>query len=116
MARSWPIKKSKVQRMVVAKMRMIRYMYNHRRLDRIKNIVVKDKVGVGLIEDETREARLTWFGHLRRRSMDAPVRRCEKIQLMGRRRGRGGPRKSWSEVIRHDLLTLGLTEDMAMKI
>ena len=28
-------------------------------------------------------------------------------------RGRGRPKKSWSEVIRHDLKTLRLVEDMA---
>ena len=29
------------------------------------------------------------------------------------RRSRGRPQKSWSEVIRHDLKTLGLVKDMA---
>jgi len=29
------------------------------------------------------------------------------------RRSRGRPKKSWREVIRHDLRTLGLVEDMA---
>ena len=45
--------------------------------------------------------------------MDAPVRRFETIECLGYRRSRGRPKKSWSEVIRHDLRTLGLVEDMA---
>jgi len=45
--------------------------------------------------------------------MDAPVRRCEKNYRPGLQRSRGRPKKSWSEVIRHDLKTLGLVEDMA---
>jgi len=44
--------------------------------------------------------------------MDAPVRRCEKFDHPAYRRSRGRPKKSWSEIIRHDLKTLGLVEDM----
>ena len=60
-----------------------------------------------------REARLRWYGHIRRRPMDAPVRRCEMIEYSDYIRSKGGPKKSWSEVIRHDLKTLGLVEDIA---
>ena len=34
---------------------------------------------MAFIEDKTREARFRWFGHIRRRSMDAPLRRCENL-------------------------------------
>ena len=44
--------------------------------------------------------------------MDAPVRRGETIECL-EYRSRGRPKKSWSEVIRHDLKTLGLVEDLA---
>ena len=65
------------------------------------------------IEDKMGEARLRWFGYIRRRLRDAPVRRCETIKCLDYRRSRGRSKKSWSEVIRHDLKTLGLLEDMA---
>jgi len=97
----------------VAEMRMIRWICGHTRLDKIRNEVVRGKVGVASIEDKMREVRLRWFGHLRRRPRDAPVRRCEMIACLDYRRSRGRPKKSWSEVIRHDLKTLGLVEDMA---
>jgi len=67
---------------------------------------------VASIEDKMREARLRWFWHIRR-SMDALVRRCEKLDLPDHKRSRGRPKKSWSEVIRQNLKTLGLVEDMA---
>ena len=41
------------------------------------------------------------------------MRRCETIEYPDYIRSRGRPKKSWSEVIRHDLKTLGLVEDMA---
>jgi len=45
--------------------------------------------------------------------MDAPVRRCKNIDRLDCKRCRGRPNKSLSEVIRDDLKTLGLVEDMA---
>jgi len=75
--------------------------------------VIRGKIKVASIEDKIREARLHWFGHIRRRSMDAPVRRCEKFDRPDYRRSRGRPKKSWSEGIRHNLKILGLMEDMA---
>jgi len=75
--------------------------------------VIRGKIGVASIEDKIREARLHWFGHIRRRKMDASVRRCKKIDRSYHRRSRGRLKKSWSEVIRYDLKTLGLVEDTA---
>ena len=83
------------------------------RRDEIRNEVIRSKIGVASIEDKMRETRLRWFGHVRRRPMDAPVRRCETVECLDYRRSSGRPKKSWSEVIRHDLRTLGLVEDMA---
>jgi len=68
---------------------------------------------VASIEDKMRDARLRWYDHIRRRPMDLPVRRCETIECLNYKRNRGRSKKSWSEVIRHDLKTLGLGEDTA---
>ena len=65
------------------------------------------------IEEKLRETRLRWFGHVRRRSEAAPVRRCEMIVPPGGKRGRGRPKKCLEEVVREDLRVAGLTEDMA---
>ena len=60
-----------------------------------------------------RESRLRWFGHVKRRSVAAPVRSCETISPPGGKRGRGRPKKNLEEVVREDLRVVGLTEDMA---
>ena len=91
-------------------MRMIRWMCGYTRLDRIRNEVIRSKIGVENIEDKIRDARFRWFGHIRRRSIDVPVKRCERIDQPEYIRSRGRPKKSWSEVIRNDLRTLGLVE------
>ncbi|PHT32095.1 Developmentally-regulated GTP-binding protein 1 [Capsicum baccatum] len=82
--------------------------------DRVRNETIREKVGVAPVECKLREVRLSWFGHVKRRDMDAPVRRCERLALDGFRRGRGRPKKYWGEVIRRDLEQLQLTEDMTL--
>ncbi|XP_070045939.1 uncharacterized protein [Nicotiana tomentosiformis] len=113
-AEYWPVKNSHVQQMKVAEMRMLRWMCGHTRLDRIRNEVIRDKVEVAPVEAKMREARVRWFGHVKRRNTDAPVRRCERLALGGERRGRGKPKKSWGEVIRRDMAQLELIEDMTL--
>ncbi|PHT97617.1 hypothetical protein BC332_33453 [Capsicum chinense] len=82
--------------------------------DRVRNETIREKVGVTPVECKMREARLRWFGHVKSRGMDAPVRRCERLALDGFRRGRGRPKKYWGEVIRRDMEQLQLTEDMTL--
>ncbi|XP_060175999.1 uncharacterized protein LOC132606488 isoform X2 [Lycium barbarum] len=113
-AECWPVKISHVQKMKVAEMRMLRWMCGHTRSDRIRNEAIRDKVGVASVEDKMREMRLRWFGHVKRRDIDAPVRRCERLAMDGFRRGRGRPKKYWGEVIRQDMTQLQLTEDMTL--
>ncbi|KAH0664891.1 hypothetical protein KY285_026097 [Solanum tuberosum] len=113
-AECWPVKNSHVQKMHVAEMRMLRWMCGHTRSDKIRNEVIREKVGVASVVDKLREARLRWFGHVRRRCAEAPVRRCEGLVVEGSRRGRGRPKKYWGEVIRQDLAQLRITEDMTL--
>jgi len=98
----WSIKKTQVQRVMVAEMRMIRWMCGHTRIDRIRNEVMRSLVKVASIEDKMRETRLRWFDHVKRRNMDAPMRSYERINTPVGKRGRGRPKKSLDEVIRED--------------
>ncbi|KAF3661377.1 DNA-binding protein S1FA2 [Capsicum annuum] len=113
-AECWPVKNSHIQKMKVAEMRMLRWMCGLTRRDRVRNETIREKVGVTSVECKMREARLRWFGHVKRRGMDAPVCRCERLALDGFRRGRGRPKKYWGEVIRRDMEQLQLTENMTL--
>jgi len=57
------------------------------------NEVIRVKIVVASIEDKTRDVRFRWFGHIRWRSMDAPVRICENFNRL-HHRSRGRPKKS----------------------
>ena len=56
---------------------MIHYIRGRTRLDKISNEVIRGKLAVAFIEDNIKKVRLRWFRHVRRRSTNAPVRRCE---------------------------------------
>ncbi|XP_070026420.1 uncharacterized protein [Nicotiana sylvestris] len=100
--------------MRVAEMRMLRWMCGCTRRDRISNEAIRDRVGVASVEDKMRESRLRWFGHVKRRSIDAPVGRCERLVMESLRRGRGRPKKYWGELIRQDVSLFQFTEDMTL--
>lgn len=74
----------------------------HTRRDRIRHKDILDKVEVAPMVDKMRETRLRWFGHLKRRCTDAPVKRCDRLTMMRTRRGRGTPKKYWGGVIIQD--------------
>ncbi|KAL6507853.1 hypothetical protein OROGR_024048 [Orobanche gracilis] len=73
----WAVKQCHVQKMNVAEMRMLRWMCGHTKKDRLRNEVIREKVRVASIEYKMMENRLRWFGHVRRRPVEAPVRRLE---------------------------------------
>jgi len=109
----WPLKKTQVQRLTVAEMRLINWMSGYTRIDRIRNGVIRDLVKVAPIGDKIRETRLRWFGHVKRRSVNAPMRRCARINIPEGKRGRGRLKKSLDEVIGEDLKAVSLMEDLA---
>ncbi|KAK4362493.1 hypothetical protein RND71_017734 [Anisodus tanguticus] len=82
-------------------MRMMRWMCGHTMRDMIRN-------------DKMRETRLIWFGYVQRRDTDAPVWKCERLDMDGFMRGRGRLKKYWGDVIRRDMAQVQLTEDMTL--
>ncbi|KAL6517796.1 hypothetical protein OROMI_033497 [Orobanche minor] len=111
----WSVKQCHVQKMNVAEMRMLRWMCGHTKKDRLRNEVIREKVRVASIEDKMMENRLRWFGHVRRRPVDAPVRRLESWGTSNIVKGRGRPKKTWIKLIENDMRFLGIGESMAME-
>ena len=83
-------------------------MSGHTRMECIRNEVIRNKVGVAPIEDKVRKNRLRWYGHVQRRPLKALVRAWEDILIPNTKRGRSRPRITWTEVVRKDVLDLGL--------
>ncbi|KAG5618270.1 hypothetical protein H5410_018094, partial [Solanum commersonii] len=90
--------KNACPKMHVSEMKMLRWMCGHTRSDKIRNEVIREKVGVASVVDKLREARPKWFGHVKRQEPQ--------------RRGRGRPKKYWGEVIRQGLGSPSPYQDM----
>ncbi|KAL6561231.1 hypothetical protein OROMI_016832 [Orobanche minor] len=111
----WAVKQCHVQKMNVTEMRMLRWMCGHTKKDRLRNEVIREKVRVASIEDKMMENRLRWFGHVRRRPVDAPVRKLESWGTSNIVKGKGRPKKTWIKLIENDMRFLGIGESMAME-
>lgn len=86
-------------------------MCGHTKSDKIKNAVIREKVGVTFVADKMRKARLKWFEHVQRRCTDVTVR-CERMVVGSIQRCKGRPKKYWGEVIRQDMTQLHITENV----
>lgn len=60
----------------------------------IRNIVIRGKVELIYVVDKMSEERPRWFGHVKRRCEDLPIRRWERLIVPGFSRGRAKPKKS----------------------
>ncbi|KAF3647730.1 hypothetical protein FXO38_07114 [Capsicum annuum] len=54
----WPVKNSHIQKLKVVEIRVLRWMCEHTRKNRVRNKIIREKVGVALVEDKMREVRL----------------------------------------------------------
>ncbi|KAH0434466.1 hypothetical protein IEQ34_026824 [Dendrobium chrysotoxum] len=101
-AECWPLKEKHnsniyiyIKKKSVAEMRMLRWMSGFTLRDRIRNEHIREKVGVAPVEDKIRDSCLRWFGHIKRRPPDDPVRKVEVLDLTYVKKSRGRPKKTW---------------------
>ena len=59
----------------------------------MRNEDIRTKIGIAPIKKKMRENRLRWFGHVRHRPIDAPVRQVKRIKLGQVKRAQGDRRK-----------------------
>ena len=113
-AECWPTKRQHIQQMSVAEMRMLRWMCGHTRKDRIRNEVIRDRLGVAPIDEKLVQHRLRWFGHIQRRPPEAPVNSGTLKSMEETRRGRGRPKLTWAEAIKRDLRDWNVPKVLAL--
>ncbi|PIO61683.1 hypothetical protein TELCIR_16787, partial [Teladorsagia circumcincta] len=65
------------------------------------------------IQLKMREQRLRWYGHVRSRSQNHPVRIAVDSEVEGKRL-RGAPKKRWSDAIKKDLSKVTATKEEAL--
>ncbi|KAL5139739.1 LINE-1 retrotransposable element ORF2 protein [Glycine soja] len=110
----WAVKSQHETKVGVAEMRMLRWMCDKTRQDKIRNGAIRERVGVAPIVEKMVENRLRWFGHVERRPVDSVVRRVDQMERRQTIRGRGRPKKTIREVIKKDLELNDLDRSMVL--
>ena len=79
-------------------------------MDKIRNEYIRGTAQVGKFGEKTREARLRWYGHLRRKDDGYIGRRMLRMELPGKRK-RGRPKRRFMDVVKEDMAEVEVTEE-----
>ena len=93
----------------VAEMKMLRFELGVTRIDMIRNSLIRGSLHVAPIRNKVREARLRWYGHVRRRDEDYIGQRVLKMKLPGQRK-RGRPKRRYMDALAEDMKVAGVQE------
>ena len=96
--------------MEVAELKMLRFSLGVTRMDKIRNEYIRGTAQVGKFGEKTREARLRWYGHLRRKDDGYIGRRMLRMELPGKRK-RGRPKRRFMDVVKEDMAEVDVTEE-----
>ena len=96
--------------MEVAELKMLRFSLGVTRMDKIRNDYIRGTSQVGRFGEKTREARLGWHGHARRKDDGYIRRRMLRIELPGKRK-RGRPKRRCMDLVNEDMAEVEVTED-----
>jgi hypothetical protein len=78
-------------------------VYGNTRRDRVRNDDIRDRLGVTPVEEKLVQHRLRWFGHIQRRTTEAPVRSGVIRRSDNKKRDRRRPNLTWEEYVKRDL-------------
>ena len=92
----------------VAELKMLRFSLGVTRMDKIRNEYIRGTAQVGKFGEKTREARLRWYGHLRRKDDGYIGRRMLRMELPGKRK-RGRPKRRFMDVVKEDMAEVEVT-------
>jgi len=93
---------------------MLQWFCGHTKRDRVRNEVIRERVGVAPIEEKLTQHRLRWFGQIQRRPPEAPVRSWVLKRVDKVKRGRGRPKLTCDESIKRDLKDWNISEEIAL--
>ena len=93
----------------VAEMKMLRFELGVTRMDRIRNSLIRGSLHVAPIANKVREARLRWYGHVKRRDMDYVGQKVLRMALPGKRK-KGRPKRRYMDALVEDMRAAGVQE------
>ena len=81
-------------------------------MDKIRNEYTTGTAQVGRFGEKTLEARLRWYGHVRRKDDGYIGRRMLRMELPGKRK-RGRPKRRFMDVVKEDMAEVKVTAEDA---
>ena len=75
-----------------------------------KNEYVRGTAKIAKLGDKFWNARLRWYGHVKRREKDYLGKRMMEMAVAGKRK-RGRPRRRWMDLVREDMERIGAREE-----
>jgi hypothetical protein len=95
-------------------MRMLRWIYDNTRRDRVQNDDIRERLGVAPVDEKLVQHRLRWFGHIQRRPAEASVRSGVIRRSDNEKRGRWWANLIWEESVKRDLKDWCITKELAL--
>ena len=80
------------------------------RKNRIKNEYVIGTAKISKLENKLRNARLRWYGHVKRREEGYLGKRMKEMAVPGNRK-RGRPGRRWIDLVREDMEEVGVKKE-----
>ena len=99
-----------VAKMEVAELKMVRWALGVTRKDKIRNEYVRGTAKIAKLGDKLRNARLCWYGHVKRREEGYVGKRMMEMAVPGRRK-RERPRRRWINPASEDMKRVGAKEE-----
>jgi hypothetical protein len=97
-----PLTKSQEAEMETTEMKMLRWAMGVTKVDKIENRYIRGTAHVRCFGDKVREARMRWFGHVKRRQEAYVGRRMLEMTLPGNRK-KGRPKRRFMDAIKEDM-------------
>ena len=98
-----------VGKMEVAELKMVRWALGVTRKDKIRNEYEGGTAKTAKLGDKHRDARLRWYGHVKRREEGHVGKRMMEMAVPGRKK-KGRPRRRWMDLARKDMERVGAKE------
>ena len=102
-AETWAVTQDEVRKMKTFHLRSIRDILGFTLWDRRRNKELLKEANEQPIEEQMKEMRLRWFGHLQRMPDHWPQKQLLRFRPKGKKRKPGGTQQRWVDLISRDL-------------
>ena len=89
---------------------MLQFSLGVTRMDKIRNEYIRGTAQLERFGEKTREARLRWYGHLRKKDDGYIGRRMLRMEFPGKRK-RGMPKRRFMDVVKEDMAEFEVMEE-----